>query len=336
MRGAESFRSRAPVRASTEQADKHERQGRRAGITPGAFAAIVLALPAASGCGEILDIPEHPKLVGPWRCLQEPASVAPPEDMTATVRVQACNFVSSNCGEPVVGLTASLCNKKDLSCTQPVRANVHDVNGELTFDVPTKGTVGSGFDGYAEIVSSTALCTSEMFGEAGALLCSLAAGCDPLSGGPNCYVPTFTPALVFFNPPVTADLAKPVTVQLVPSAAVPMIIQALNRDFDTTTGNVFVTAIDCDGKPAAGVRLEMKQHQDRVTVLYIDDGVISDTATETDASGLGGFLGVPSGFVVVSGTIADDSAPSKSVVIGEVGLHVAPSKISYGTLAVGS
>ncbi len=295
--------------------------------------ALVAVLAALSACAQVLDIPAHPKLVGPWRCLMSPPAPTSPRGGSARVRVQACNFVSTNCAEPVTGLTASLCNKKDVNCAKPIQTAIQDTHGELAFDVPTGGTLGTGFDGYLKVATPQAACTNEMaFGDLAPMLCSLAPTCQPDAPDAGCDIPTFAPALLFFNPPIQADVATPIPLPLIPTAAVPTLTEAAGGNFDPTTGNVFITTLDCDGRPAAGVRLTPMQHQDQITVLYVDSGVISNTATATDASGIGGLLNSPPGFLEVSGSVDDDSAEMPSALIGELGVQVVPFTISYGTI----
>ena len=87
-----------------------------------------------------------PQLVekGPWSCLDRPIEPAAPRADSAVVRIQACNFVSTNCSEPAGGITAALCDKKDVTCANPIQPNITDVNGTLVFDVPTGGILGVG------------------------------------------------------------------------------------------------------------------------------------------------------------------------------------------------
>jgi hypothetical protein len=282
----------------------------------------------------VLDIPDHPELIadGPWRCIQNPVAPAPPDEEEATVKVAACNFVSSNCSEPVTGLTAALCSKRDVNCAHPLRTGIVDDDGELLFEVPTGGVLGVGFDGYLQVTAPAASCTDQdVFGAAGPVLCELAPGCDPTAPDEHCIMPTFAPAMLFFNPAIRASAHRPIPLPLIPTSGVLTLTQAAGGEVDPSTGNVFVTAQDCDGKPAAGVRYSMMQHSTDSTLLYVSAGVISDTASETDDSGIGGFLGVTAGFAGVVGSIEGDE--NGALKIGEVGVQVAPFTITYATLA---
>jgi hypothetical protein len=290
---------------------------------------------ALGGCAELLDIPEDPVLTGPFSCLGSPIERAPDhEARTARVQIQACNFVSTNCMEPVTGLTAKLCSKKDVNCARPIQADIHDVDGLLSFDVETGGVLGAGFDGYLSISSTVARCNDQkVFGPDARALCDVAPGCASEGGPATCDVPTFAPAMLFFNPPVRADSVTPMTLPLVPTPAVKSITEAAKGRFDPRTGNVFVTVLDCARTPAAGVRLQMTDERENISVVYIADGVISASATETDRSGLGGFMNVPAGFANISGVIRVDADSERvGMRIGNVGLQVAPFTISYATV----
>lgn len=294
-------------------------------------ACALASLLASSACHNVLDIPDEPQLVGPWTCLDQPLAGVSPERTTALVRVQACNFVSTNCAEHVVGLTAALCSKRDVNCATPIRTDIRDNDGEFVFEVETGGVLGAGFDGFLSLTMPAAKCTDEtIFGPDARTLCSVAPDCDPASGN-ACEVPIFTPALLFFNPPIKADVATPIPLPVVPSAAIQPLIEAAGGSFEATTGYLFISSRDCGGSPAAGVTYSLSRHEDVATVLYLEEGVVSNTAVRTDASGLGGFLGVPAGFVEIDGLVVDQGQTARR--IGGVGVQVAPFTISYATVS---
>jgi hypothetical protein len=293
---------------------------------PAGRACALVALLSLSGCAEILDIPDNATLAlqGPWRCLGHPEPAPIPSQGSATVRVEACDFIS-NCLQPVTGLTARLCAKRDVACTNPIRTDIRDVGGVLELAVPT---AQGGFDGYLEISAPPAPCTDRArFGAAASgLLCSLVPECDPSAPDERCDIPSYARSLLFFNPPVTGDLAQPLRVPMLSSGGLPAVVQAAGATLDPTTGNLFITALDCDGTPTAGVTYAISQHQDVVTQLYVDNGVVSDTALRTDQSGIGGFVGVPAGFVEVT-AFKEDFEP-----IGDIGVLAAPFTMTYCAL----
>lgn len=304
-------------------------------------------------CASILDIPDSPKLAddardsgmqadaadaadagedasdsgasdtGPWACLSDPPGDPSVETRKATVRVYTCEFVD-DCESPVTGLTGKLCLKRDVGCTNPVKEGLQDEDGTFMFDIdlPTDG-----FDGYMEISAAPASCTdTDTFGSASESLCGLLPDCDTSAPDENCMVPTYATALVFFNPPVRASMDQPLPVPMLSTPALPAIVGAAGAPLDPTRGNLFITAVDCDGTPASGVTYGISDVQDEVTPLYVKDGVVSDSSFETDASGIGGFVGVPPGFAEVTGYNADLDE------IGSIGVQAAPFSLTYSSL----
>jgi hypothetical protein len=308
----------------------------------------VATLLSLTGCKQVLNLPDDPKLVapdepdsspadaeaGPWSCLGKPPAKTSSKASAALVKVQACNFVSPKCSEPVTNFTAKLCGKLDLNCTNPLQDSIHETNGAMEFAVPTGGALGVGFDGYLRFTPPTASCTDkDAFGDVGPLICGLlGSACDTsVPDDPDCLFPIFVPALLFFNPAVKSDISTPIPVPLVPTREAQTLIAAAGGNFSPTTGIVFTTSVDCNGAPAPGVALTIDKHQDVVTELYSQNGVISSTATVTDESGLGGYIGVPAGFVVIDGFLGSNTATAKK--IGEVGVNVEAFTISYSNLS---
>lgn len=294
------------------------------------LAALPLALGALGGCAQVLDLPDSSTLSlapsGPWRCLDAPSAPLLPSSATATVRFQACDFIA-NCTLPVSGLHARVCDKLDVGCLSPREANIQDKGGLVEFTVPTGPR---GFDGYLEVSPTLAACYDrKVFGDAAAagLICQLAPDCDPAAPTDACNVPIYFPVLWFFNPPVVADVETPIPLQLYPSASLPLVLNAAGGTIAPGTGSVFMTVVDCDGKPASGVSLQIAEHGDVADALYFDSGVLSNTATETDASGIGGFIQIPPGFVEITGINRD------GVPVAKVGVQSNPDFVTFTVLA---
>jgi hypothetical protein len=293
------------------------------------LAALPFALGALAGCAQVLDLPDSNTLSlapsGPWRCLDAPSAPVLPSAATATVRFQACDFIS-NCTLPISGLHARVCDKLDVGCLSPRQPNIVDQGGQIEFTVPTGAR---GFDGYLEVTPSLAPCYDRsVFGDAATgLLCELAPECNQAAPTDACNVPIYSPALWFFNPPVVADVETPFPLELYPSASLPLVLDAAGGSLAPETGSVFMSVVDCDGKPASGVSLQIAEHADVADALYFESGVLSNTATETDASGLGGFIGVPPGFVEITGVNTD------GVPVAKVGLQARPSFVTLTVLA---
>lgn len=281
------------------------------------------------GCAEVLDLPDSDTLSlapsGPWRCLEAPSPPVLPKAATATVHFQACDFIS-NCTLAVRGLRARLCDKLDVGCLSPRQVDIQDQGGLLEVTVPTGAR---GFDGYLEVSPGMARCyDTKVFGAAAPnLLCQLAPQCDQAAPSAACDVPIYSPVLWFFNPPVVADIEEPIPLQLYPSASLPLVVDAAGGALAPGTGSVFMTMLDCDGKPAPGVSFSIAEHEREASSLYLDSGVISNTADETDASGVGGFIRIPPGFVEITG------ADRSHLPVGKVGVQANPYYVTYTVLA---
>lgn len=280
------------------------------------------------GCAEVLDLPDDPYLdveSSPWSCVDNPPASPPtPSSPTATVRFQVCDFLSS-CTRAVTGVTVQLCGKLDVGCLNPLQSGItDDGTGLVEIEVPTGQT---GFDGYIQVITPTYPCyDTARFGEAGMLLCQLApGGCDPTAPTAACNVPFHYPVLWFFNPPVVEDFTVPIPLQLYPSTALPSIVDAAGGTLDPTTASVFLTAVDCQGNPAPGVTLNVSEEM-RAQPVYFRGGVPDTRKLETDASGIGGFLTVPPGFVVVGGSTEEIE------FVGEVGVQTAVPFVTYSIL----
>lgn len=262
-------------------------------------------------------------VVDPWRCLDDPMPVAP---TTATVHasIRVCDSLRG-CSLVLRGLTAKLCAKLDAGCTNPIRADVPNINGVFEFDAPT-GL--SGFDGYLQISAPPEPCTDrDVFGGASDTVCALLPGCDPAAPDERCAIPPYSPTLQFFNPPIVADAELP-TLQIVSTASSLGIAQAAGVVYDPAQGSLLVTAQDCDGAGAAGLTFSIDDHPSNTgQSLYLENNIPTPARRQTDATGIGLFIGLPEGFFNV---VARDG---KGTRVGSVGVYVAASSNSYTNLA---
>jgi hypothetical protein len=281
------------------------------------------ALPAVLplGCAQIADLPGDPRLVvdEQWGCLSEPQRVPVPRQPTVHIIIEVCDFLR-DCTAPITGVTGKLCGKADVGCSQPLLEGITDVGGTLEFDVPTGS---DGFDGYLSLSGPSELCTNrEAFGLASMYMCSLLPECDGERPDSRCMMPLYSPALLFFAPPVTGE-RPPTSIPLVSSAAVPAVLMAAGSAFDPALGTLILRGRDCTGAPAAGIRYELVQPQEQSTRLYIRTGILSPAASSTDISGLGGFAGLRPGFVDV------EAYNGAGEHIGEAGVQIAAFTITY-------
>jgi hypothetical protein len=256
-------------------------------------AAVVVSLTA---CETLLDIPADPMLVTSqaWSCLTEMTAQQPGKGERANVTVRACNFVSSNCSTAATGLTAELCDKADASCANPIQSDLVDSNGTFEFEVET--AAGRGFEGYLAVKAAD-----------------------------DGYVP----ARLFFNPVIRETPREPFVLPLIPSSALSSILEAAGTDEpDAARGFVFVTALDCAGKPASHVTMSIDRPAGEASVLYVDEGVLDAAASATDATGLAAMSNVSPGSVTL--TAYKESAMGER--IGEVSVQVAAKTITYSSL----
>jgi hypothetical protein len=183
-------------------------------------------------------------------------------------------------------LQVRACSKLDVQCTSPLGATV-DVSSTPGL---LKVTVDSGFDGYLELKS-----------------------------------PAITPALFFVIKPVWEDTTITTPLRVVSPDGFMGIAKAIETTLDLTTmGHVYALAGDCGDVPAAGVRFEIDKESAQTARYYMSNGAPSGTAVETDSSGTGGFLNLPSGFVRLTAYVANTGAR-----IGIASFQVRVGAVSY-------
>jgi hypothetical protein len=201
-----------------------------------------------------------------WSCLD-----APPVTSTATgpfhVTLHLTDIVSST---PLSGVTANLCRKLDVACTDPEGpAVVSDANGLVAFDVP------AAFTGYVSLQEGT----------------------------------TIMPGLYFFNPAVNSDLDVP-AIQLASPAIASALIAGLGAKEDSADGIMLLSVVDCTGTNAANVTMSFTQSADAGASVsfYSVGGLPNAMVTMTDTSGYGGAVNVAPGTVAVTAKRSDGRA----------------------------
>jgi hypothetical protein len=75
------------------------------------------------------------------------------------------------------------------------------------------------------------------------------------------------------------------------------------------------------------VSLEIAEYENVASPLYFDSGVLSNSATTTDPSGIGGFIRIPPGFVNFTAANADGEP------LGKVGVQARPDFLTVTVLA---
>lgn len=127
---------------------------------------------------------------------------------------------------------------------------------------------------------------------------------------------TLVPTMLFYADPLDADRSvDTVPVGVVENAVLPSLAQAIGTSQSPELGLVYLRAFDCQGVAAPGVTFSI----DRAgSAFYFVGGLPSATASETSAFGLGGFVNVGPGVVVVDAelpALGRSLASAKSLLV---------------------
>ncbi len=246
-------------------------------------------------CSQDADCKEHGASLS---CVSQVCTIASPWACLGGVVWPAGTSAPITLTVPVVDVITSAfpkdlqvraCSKLDVQCASPLSATV-DLSSAPGL---LKVTLASGFDGYLELTS-----------------------------------PTITPALFFVVKPIREDTTLSTSLPVVPPAGFGGIAQAIGTTLDLTTmGHVYALAEDCGGTPASGVRFEIDKKSTQTAAYYMINNTPLSTVPSTDASGAGGFLNIPNGFVRLTGYVSATGAR-----IGEAGFVVRVGAVSYPRL----
>jgi len=190
-------------------------------------------------------------------------------------------------GAPETEATARSCTKLDTLCERPVASDFHS-----DADGVLTVELDKHFDGYLEISAPGKL----------------------------------SPVLYFFYPPVDEDRTVPF-VPLVSFEAYQQLAKQVNTGIDTTRGAAIALGYDCQGITAPGMQFSVDDADDNTLPFFMEKGLPSLTATETDSSGQGGFINVKPGIRRFSGIIRQTGAQ-----IGTVSVIVRAPFITYTTM----
>jgi hypothetical protein len=191
-----------------------------------------------------------------WACAPGTRAAATPEPVPLGFFLSAVDFVSA---APVEQLRVRSCYRADVDCASPVADElVADADGRVQISAP------AGFNGYLEIQGAGML-----------------------------------PTLLFFaapwSPQLLAQLER-TPVQLLPLASLEALANTARLQIDPASGVVGVSARDCAGAVAPGVRLELDTSA--VPYAFVDELPVVNQEV-TSEQGLAGFVNVPAGVVVV-------------------------------------
>jgi hypothetical protein len=194
-----------------------------------------------------------------WACLDKPIIWPKPKGTgTITFSVTFVDFTSES---PFVGAMVKACAKLDFMCSTPHSTGTTDATGLVTLTVPA-GLAG--FDGYLDVTGG------KLGGTGGAIF----------------------PSLWYPIPFVVADGWRGRT-QILSAEEFNLLTLVTGKQLDSTRGHFAATATDCDFGVAPGVSFVADGADPASQPFYIVGSGPAATATETDTSGIGGFINLP-------------------------------------------
>lgn len=107
-----------------------------------------------------------------------------------------------------------------------------------------------------------------------------------------------------FFPPNTRKQRAPSTLPMVPEGFFGQMFAQLGTSVSSDRTVIMTTALDCVGRPAAGMILSSPQADQDTVTYFLQGGLPSRSAPATDETGAGGFVNVKSGTAVITSTIA--------------------------------
>jgi len=196
--------------------------------------------------------------------------------------------------KPLQGVVAQLCRNLDDKCAEPVGPVVtSDDAGVVTMQVEP------GFNGYVQLTSSR-----------------------------------IAPSLYFLTPPASGDLDLPMVPLASPLAAA-AIVSAASGGMTwakETSGIVLLTAVDCQGKPAANINFSVAGMPDPNTFIFYVVGDFPTTdVSVTDTTGYGGLVNVPAKNTTIYASLEPDGRK-----VSQISILVRAGYVSYSSVTPNS
>jgi hypothetical protein len=223
-----------------------------------------------------------------WSCLGR-VEWPPPVKGGMTLQFSLYNVVMPQL--PLPGVTAKLCEVQDTSCSHPGTTALSDSLGNVTLTVPDGG-VGNFYVGYID-----------------------------LSGG------GIAPELFFWSFPISQNVAQLGSIlTATPDQITAVASSVYDGGWDAAaSGVVTVVGLDCYLLGGAGLTFSIMPPAVPPTAFYV--GVNGDNfqpgLTETTSAGIGAFVNVPPGPVVVTASL-----PPPMGAIGQFTAFVRPGTVS--------
>lgn len=220
-----------------------------------------------------------------WGCIGKITWASPDTSASITLVSRFLKLVGET---PIADMDVRACARLDVNCSQPVATAKTDSDGKATMKL------FKGFDGY-----------------------TLAA--------PPASFPEMMPAILLNVPPPTEDELEPSEpVHLTSKGEINAIGALVQKQLEPGMGHVFGLALDCQGKPTAGVTLKVDTVSPSTIGYYVaSSGLPSATLGETSARGEAGYLNLPPGYVTITATSVDKGK------VGSVTALIKPDHITY-------
>ena len=226
-----------------------------------------------------------------WGCLGH-VVMGTPQSATVKVSVPFWDLIRM---VPINDVAMRTCTKLDVTCSRPTQSAVPaDSDGIVMLDVPAL------FDGYGQVFSLNNADSGEVdaSGDAGDVG-DAASEAGDANGVPSKYVPS----LVFFNPPLVRDTTYNRVPLFVPNDIKVLAAVQGNSWDEQHFGMAFVGALDCAGKPAAGVAWEPSITDAMTKRFYYFNGLPDEAAVSTDSTGFAGLLNAPPGTITFTARV---------------------------------
>jgi hypothetical protein len=134
--------------------------------------------------------------------------------------------------------------------------------------------------------------------------------------------PTTVPTMYFINQDLLRDTAESFAV--ISTLALAGLAARDNVMIDPARGFVLIRTFDCQGAPASGV--ELSSDKEGQPFAFVD-GFPVVGRDETSGDGIGGFVNVPSGIVVLQGIVREHGT-----ALSNASVFVRPGWFSYGDI----
>ena len=196
-----------------------------------------------------------------WRC-----KPTPPQTSTATRKLVIPVLDAITLGG-LSGVDVIACQKRDLTCAQPVASQTTPRDGRVSFDLPEN------FSGYLQITKFQ----------------------------------DYMPALYFLPTTVPDDGVLNDFPLLKSGIVINALASSLGAasGIDPMRGHMMLIAEDCEHDYVGGVSFSSKQKDDKTVQFYVQNELPTPGLTETTAMGQGGYLNFPVGTAILTLTKND-------------------------------